>query len=129
MTNRAPRQVRFVLTRFENLGSDRCAVHVELAGAAARYTGRAEGGCHDVGGLRAAAQATVDALSDLGHPVRLEDVEMIRALGEAAVVVRVAAQYGAETRRLVGFSRAGDDPMRAAALAVLSATNRFLELG
>ena len=129
MTNRPPRQVRFVLTRFEHLGRDRCAAHVELQGAAATYTGRAEGGCQDVGGLRAAAQATTDALQDLGHQVTLEDVALIQALGEPAVVVRVLAHHDEEVRHLVGFSLAGDDPMRAAALAVLSATNRFLEIG
>ena len=61
--------------------------------------------------------------------MELEEVEMINALGEAAVVVRVAAERDGESRRLMGFSVAGDDPMRAAALAVLSATNRFFEIG
>lgn len=129
MTERLPRNVRFVLTRLESLAPDRCGAVVELQGAAATYTGRAEGGRDDTGGLRAAAQATTGALQDLGHQVSLENIEMIRALGEAAVVVRVRAQQDGETRHLVGFSLAGDDPMRAAALAVLNATNRFFEIG
>ena len=129
MTERPPRNVRFVLTKFENMAPGRCAALVELQGAANRYSGRAESGCDDAGGLRAAAQATTGALQDLGHAVELEDVEMINALGEAAVVVRVAAERDGESRRLMGFSVAGDDPMRAAALAVLSATNRFFEIG
>jgi len=129
MTERLPRNVRFVLTKLENLAPGRCAALVELQGASSTYTGRAEGGCDDAGGLRAAAQATTGALQDLGHAVKLEGVELITALGEPAVVVRVAAERDGETRRLMGFSVAGDDPMRAAALAVLSATNRFFEIG
>ncbi len=83
----------------------------------------------DVEGLRAAAQATADALEDLGHAVEVEGVEVVQALGEPAVVVRVAAQHEGETRRLVGFCLSGDDPMKATVLAVLNATNRFLEIG
>jgi hypothetical protein len=56
-------------------------------------------------------------------------VQLIRAVGEPAVVVRVKAEHGHETRDLIGFCLAGDDPMRGAALAVLNATNRFLDLG
>jgi hypothetical protein len=129
LTARPPRQVRFVLTRFENLDEGRCAAYVELQGPGASYTGRAEGGSRDVGGLRAAAEATAGALRDLGHAVTLQDVQSIRAVGEFAVAVRVKAEHGHETRELVGFCLAGDDPMRAAALAVLNATNRFLDLG
>jgi hypothetical protein len=121
--------VRFVLTRLENLDEGRCAVHVELQGAGASHIGRAEGGSRDVGGLRAAAEATAGALRDLGHAVTLEAVQLIRAVGEPAVVVRVKAEHGHETRDLIGFCLAGDDPMRGAALAVLNATNRFLDLG
>lgn len=129
MIDRQQRHVRFLLTRFEHVGPDRCAVSVELQGASATYFGHAEGECQDVGGLRAVAQATADALHDLGHVVTVEDVDLIRAFGEPAVIVRILARYEEETRHVVGFSLAGDDPMRAAALAVLNATNRFFEIG
>ena len=129
MTARPQRSVRFVHSRFETLAPDRCAAHVELQGMSATYTGHSEGGCRDVGGLRATGQATVGALQALGHRVTLEDIGLITALGEAVVVVRVLAEKEDESRRLLGFSVAGDDPMRAAALAVLNATNRFFEIG
>ena len=129
MTDRPQRNVRFVVTRLENLAPGRCGAVVELQGASATYTGRAEEGCDSTGVLRAAALATAGALRDLGHDVTLEDVGLIVALGEPAVVVRVRAMRDGETRELLGFSAAADDPMRAAALAVLSATNRFLEIG
>jgi hypothetical protein len=129
MTDRLQRNVRFVLTRLETLSPDKCAAHVELQGASSMYVGHAEAGCRDAEGLKAAALATAGALQDLGHTVTLEDVALITALGEAAVVVRVVAEQEGERRRLVGLSLAGDDPMRAAALAVLNATNRFFEIG
>jgi hypothetical protein len=121
--------VRFVRAQFDTLVSGRCAAQVELAGADATYVGRAEGGSIDAEGLRAAARATADALQDLGHPVAVNRVEMVTAFGEAAVAVQATAQHEGETRRLVGFCLAGDDPLRAAVLAVLNATNRFLEIG
>jgi hypothetical protein len=102
---------------------------VELLGAAASYVGRAEGGCVDVEALRAAARATADALHDLGHYVKIHGVELITAFGEAVVAVRVTAQHEGDSRRLVGFCLAGADAMRATVLAVLNATNRFLEIG
>ena len=129
LTTRPPRQVRFERARLEPVAPDRCAAQVELRSAAATYVGRAEGGCMDVDGLRAAARATADALQDLGDVVLVDGVDVVPAFGEPAVVVRVTAEHEGETRRLVGFCLAGDDPLRATVLAVLNATNRFLEIG
>ena len=129
MTARAQRHVRFALAHLESLEGDRYAAHVELQGASTVYTGRAEGGAGDGGGLLGAARATAEALSQLGHPVALQDVALITVLGDPMVVARVTARYEGETRHLIGFSLARDDAMRAAALAVLDATNRNLETG
>jgi len=129
MTIRPSRQVRFLRAQVESVAPDRCAAQVELLGAAATYVGRAEGGCMDLEGLRAGAQATATALRDLGHRVEVDGVEMVMTFGEPAVVVRVMAEHDEETRRLVGYCLVGEDGLRAAALAVLNATNRFLEIG
>jgi len=129
MTTRPSRQVRFLRAQVESVAPDRCAAQVELLGAAATYVGRAEGGCIDVEGLRAAAQATAGALHDLGHPVKVDGVELVMTFGEPSVVVRVTAHHEDETRQLIGLCLVGEDGLRAAALAVLSATNRFLEIG
>jgi hypothetical protein len=48
---------------------------------------------------------------------------------KTAVVVTLAVTRGTEQQTLLGVCDAGDDPVRAAALAVLNATNRFLEPG
>lgn len=129
MSSRPPRQVRFVSAQLRHFAPDRCEATVELKGAAATYLGRAQGGCVDVGAFLSAAQAAADALRERGHNVKVDAVEMLQAFGEPAVVARVAAHYEGETRTLVGFCVAGDDPMRATVLAVLNATNRFLEIG
>lgn len=91
--------------------------------------GRAQRGCLDVEGLRSVAEAAARALRELGHTVDVDAVDLVQALGEPTVVVRVVACYEGETRKLVGFCTAGDDPARASVLAVLNATNRFLDIG
>jgi hypothetical protein len=129
MTSRSPRQVRFLSATIQNVSGDRCSVTVEIRGAAATYRGTAEGGCDEPEQLRCAAQATIDAISDLGHRMALDAIEAVNILGEWTVALRVEAEHEGETRKLVGFCVAGNDVLKAAVFAVLNATNRFLEIG
>ncbi|HXV85438.1 MAG TPA: hypothetical protein VD793_02010 [Gemmatimonadales bacterium] len=128
--NRPHRHVRFVQARLESAGvPERCAAQVELRGAANTYVGEAQDGCADGPGLRCVAEAAAHALHPLGHGLDIEDVEMIQALGQPAVVVRVRARYEDDQRTLHGFCLIQDDPARATTLAVLNAVNRFLDVG
>jgi hypothetical protein len=49
--------------------------------------------------------------------------------GKLTVVVEVGARQEQSLLSLMGFCVAGQDPTRAAALAVLHATNRVLDAG
>lgn len=128
MSRRAPRRVRFVRADLKNVTSDRCDVEVELKRGDQPCVGRAEGGCLLAGKLRSAAEATADALSQLGAPVKVDRLEIVQVFGDLAVAVRVAAAHEDETRTLVGFCLLGPDPLKATGLAVLNATGRFLEI-
>lgn len=129
MFRRPPRHVRHVSTQLDSVAPDRCEAQVKLEGGDSSYVGRAQGGCVDNQALRSAAEATANVLRELGHAVGIEAVEMIQAFGEPAVVVRITARDANETRQLVGFCPTGGHPLRASVLAVLNATNRFLEIG
>ncbi|MBI2537939.1 MAG: hypothetical protein HYW06_13460 [Gemmatimonadetes bacterium] len=133
MSNLAARRVKFVRASLEQLSPTQCLAKVELARAeAGNYVGTATGGCPDVEGLKASAQAAVDALMQAvgkEHLIEVHDVEVFDAFGQSAVLVHLAAQLQDRTQALMGFCVAGGDPARAAALAVLNATNRVLDIG
>lgn len=133
MAHRPPRKVKFVRASLETLAPNQCLAKVELERAeAGTFVGTATGGCPDVEGLRASAQATADALMQAvgeQHLIEVHDVEVFDAFGKQAVLVHVAAQLQDRTQALMGFCVTGEDPPRAAALAVLNATNRVLDVG
>jgi hypothetical protein len=124
-----PRRVLFSSATIQNIGGDRCAVHVEVRGSRTTYRGSAEGGCEEQEQLRCAAQATITALRDLGHRVELDTVEALNILGEWTVALRVLAEHEGVRRKLVGFCVAGNDVLQATVFALLNATNRFLDIG
>lgn len=129
MSPRPSRNVRFVRTDLKELDSDQCEVRVELKGASNIYFGQAHGRRLDAQVLRTAAEAAANALRQLGHAVDVQAVETVQAVGEAVTIVRVVARYEGEARTLVGLCTTADQPLRASVLAVLNATNRFLEIG
>jgi hypothetical protein len=94
--------------------------------------GTATGGPPEREGLQASARAAADALMQAvgeKHLLEVHNVEMFEAFGHSAVLVHLAAQVQDRTQALMGFCVAGADPARAAALAVLNATNRVLDVG
>jgi hypothetical protein len=94
------------------------------------FTGHADCTEPDDDHLRCAAMATIDALHQAMKPedgrFSLIGVHAVKAFD--AIVVIVALLVGREQapRRLVGSYLAEEDPTRAASIAVLNATNRFL---
>ena len=80
--------------------------------------------------LRCSAQATLKGLGELAGDAcsfSLLGVRMIKAFGAGVVIVALSATSKDEVRRLVGSVLVEEEPERGAALAVLNATNRYLE--
>ena len=123
------RFAEFVLDRLPN-GRCRAKVGLTWRDSEAFY-GESEGLASQAGELRCAAQACVDALcqavSQSGVGFELLGVKAVRAF-DATVVIVSLATTGAEgsDQRVVGSVLTETDPARAAALAVLNATNRIL---
>lgn len=133
MTENDPRTIRFLSAEVSDLEDGSCEASVELKhhnGMVFSATARGPGTPEDR--LRAVARATSDALSEAfdtkGARVRVVSVQQVQALTKTAVLVTLAVTRGADTATLLGICDATDDHTRAAALAVLSATNRFLGL-
>ncbi len=59
----------------------------------------------------------------------LLEVKTITVLKTTAVIVALSVRHRNETRQLVGLCLTAQHPTRAPALAVLNATNRFLDTG
>lgn len=125
-------RVKFVRLDLEHPPGNRCRARVELERTGQRYVGTAEGMGSRAGELRCAAQASLEALRQAAgadeDAFKLLDVDTVKAFDAPAVIVALSVHHHNETRRLVGFCLAGQDAMRAAALAVLSGTNRFLDI-
>ena len=131
MPSRSTRRVRFVQAELQRLSAVLCMARVELERPeAGGYVGTAVG--PEVEGLRAAAKAAADALMQAvgdDHVLEVQGVELLSAFGRPAVVVHVGARHQQRWQSLMGFCVAGQDPTRAAALAVLNAANRVLDVG
>jgi len=97
------------------------------------FVGTADGSCEGADALRCAANAAADALRKAMGPadvtLEIQDINLVRGVGLDVVMVSVGAIYVKETRQLVGVCPGREDAVRAAALAVLNATNRFLGVG
>jgi 3-methyladenine DNA glycosylase AlkD len=131
VTSDAQRLVRFIRAAVKPHTDQSCeaTVEIELRGVGV-FTASAAGPIDDQ--LRAVARATADTLSDAfdakGVKVRVVSVQLVDSVTHRRVLVTVAASRGADHRTLVGVCDATGDPVRAAALAVLNATNRYLAL-
>lgn len=110
------------------MANGRCRAEVVLTwGERGRVRGRADGIASPSGELRCAAQACLNALAQAFQDRAFEvlGVKAVRAFDENVVIVSLAVR-GEGGPRLVGSCLAGDRLARGAAVAVLSATNRFL---
>jgi DNA-binding NarL/FixJ family response regulator len=122
-----------VRASLEVVAPDECLAQVQLERAEeGSFVGKARGGRSSEEGLQTAARAAAEALMLAvggAHRLRVEGVETLETFGRAAVLVYLADQQRDKTQALMGFCVAGADPTRAAALAVLNAANRALDVG
>jgi hypothetical protein len=120
------RFAEFVLDRLPN---GRCRAKVGLTWRDSEaFTGESEGLASQAGELRCAAQACVHALGQAvqgGMAFELLGVKAVRAFDATVVIVSLSTSAEGD-QRVVGSVLTEDDPARAAALAVLNATNRIL---
>lgn len=151
-------RVRFSGAQRVQLPGARCRVRVrlEVASTGTHVVGVAEGSSSLEDQLRSAAEATLNALRQTPHAkdvvLELREVTTFDAFGKSGVMVSLRGHYQDQIRPLTGFSpvrhaQQGDASLevqidverrtvvhvanvaQAVALAVLSATNRFLAVG
>jgi hypothetical protein len=127
-----PRRIRFVKSATNEEGRVR-RVSVELLRPdEGSYVGNAERPSADAdllrAGAEAAAAAVVNATGTDDARVQVEDLERVHLFGRDIVVVSVSASYKGQSFSLFGVCEVKDDLATTGALAVLSATNRVLEL-
>ena len=131
MSDYAPRMIRFVRANLDTANEKSTAeVEVETPGPG-YFVGRAQGGTSEADQLRTVARATADALSESfdahNAKVHVLAVRIVSAVPHNAIMVTLAASKGANKRTLIGICDSDShNPAKAAALAVLNATNRFL---
>lgn len=126
-------RVRFYGAQRIPLAGKKCRVRVRLdLPSGGSYTATADGPSGLEHELRAAGEATLDALRQLVKakhlPVTFElaEVAAFEAFGKPGVMVSIKAEYKSQGRSLLGFSPLEEDAARSVAVAILSATNRFL---
>jgi hypothetical protein len=133
MPERPLRRARFLACAIERLG-DRFRARVELAdGDRGTVAASAERDAGPDGDLWCAADATVAALRQAhgldDAALTLREVVVFEIEGKPAVAVSLRAYVQGQRRRLFGLTEAEADRGRAAAVAVLNATNRFFSGG
>lgn len=117
----------FIFNRFPD---GRCRAQVELTRRSGEnFVGTREGRGTEIMALRCAAQASVDAIQQVvesGRSFELLGVKSVHAFDTVIVIVSVGVHEGDGRRRFVGTYVADQGIERAAAVAVLNATNRYL---
>lgn len=122
-------RLRFVSFKLDRLQSGECRARVILAWPEGpRFEGEACGLASQAGELRCSAQACLHALARAVRDPAFElvGVKAIRAFDATVVIVSLGLPASADTPRVVGTSLTETDLPRAAAVAVLHATNRLL---
>jgi hypothetical protein len=123
-------RLRFVESRLEKDPDGRLRAEVVLRDGEGRtFTGAGQSAPGKDDDLWCAAEATLAALHaalDLApSSLRMRDIVAFEIDGNPAVAVSLWTDVRGEGRKLYGLCQADEDAGRAAALAVLSATNRF----
>jgi hypothetical protein len=108
------------------------AIKVTLKKGEETFAGESEGLVNDRQRIELAARATVSAIAaaDGGGDVRflaLEGCRMIDAFERQFVFVGVTGRFNRETVLLTGSAEVKESPEQSAVLAVLDATNRWVE--
>jgi hypothetical protein len=108
------------------------ACRVTLRKGEEMYVGEAEGVENDRSRMELAARATTLALMKAdkeGRTLAVDGVKLVDAFDREFVFVGVTARIGRETSLLTGSCEIRDSVETASALAVLDATNRWIESG
>jgi|SRR5687768_3980574 hypothetical protein len=123
-------RLKFGAFTFTRSPAGRSVVQVELEHDGKKYVGRAEGSSSPVADLRLGADAAIQAVREFlagGMGLELLGVKLVRAFDANVAIVSVTRRPAAGGL-LVGCCLADRDPVRAAALSVLNATNRIIEI-
>lgn len=109
--------------------AQRVAVTVSLSHGGRLESATEEGADTATGRVETAARAAVTVLDRLlqKHSVALEGVRVVGALERTMVFAVVRGLGGRESQVLTGTAEVRESPERAAVLAVLDATNRWME--
>jgi hypothetical protein len=93
------------------------------------FVGEADGGESDRTRVELAARATLRAIAQSGEtrPVTLEGCQVVQAFEREFVFVGTRARFGRESVLLTGTAEVRESRETAAVLAVLDATNRWVE--
>ena len=131
MADGASQRLKFLSLEVQAPDQGAHSAHVELGmGPGESFTGHADCSEPDTDHLRCAALATIEALHQAMKPTdvrfNLIGVHAVKAFDAIVVIVALLVGQDQTPRRLVGSYLAEEDPTRAAAIAVLNATNRFL---
>jgi hypothetical protein len=106
------------------------ACRVTLRKGEETYVGEAEGMENERQRIELAARAALSAIASAEGETRvlgLEGCRMIDAFERQFVFVGVTARYGRESSLLTGSAQVKESPEQSAVLAVLDATNRWVE--
>jgi len=132
MLDRPQRRIKFVDCRVQDHG-DRYEAKVALVDGDTPVDVTVERPSGEGGIAWAAAEATVEAIRQAygiePDQVILKDVVSLEMDGRPAVATSIVTTVGGERRSLFGLSGVVDSEGKAAALAVLGATNRFFRSG
>ncbi len=129
---RKEERLKFVSLSFTNLAGKRSCARVALETKPGRTAvGTSTGPDSNIGRHRSAARAIVEtikrAVDATPDAFELLDLKQVKVFDATVVIAAVAVRYDTKVERMVGFCVVDTrDPDRAAPLAVLNATNRFL---
>ncbi|HSU16224.1 hypothetical protein [Longimicrobium sp.] len=121
------RRVRFISAKMDGLRTGRVTARVSLEWAGETHEGQVEGESGYALEMRSAALATIAALDGvIGKRVKFQlvGIKPFRAFDADVVVALMKSDL--DGKSLIGAALTSDDPYRAAAVAVLNATNRVL---
>ena len=123
-------RLRFTGYTFIRTPTGQCTAEVELTWTDGRtMTGRASGQSSPLGDYRIAADAALHAIEGfVAGLVRFEiiGVKAIKAFDANVVIVSIHSHRDGAVATLLGCYLAETDPIKAAAYAVLNATNRMI---
>lgn len=123
-------RIRFVDVSLHTDGDTGVSGRVALSlGPDRIFSGVAEGSPADEEGIACVAQATANALEQYARGrfrLNVRQVYHDNELGSVVVVLTATSMVGGGEQPLVGSAFTEGAPLRAAGLAVLSATNRYV---